>query len=154
MLDLPRGHNIQPGPVRNVLIVNKLPADTVICTVKRLKTKAPVQGRRDIQSGTVVVGVGRPGVIVAEYVAFVVVYPGAGILDGTVLDTYFLGGTSTVAIRVSGVPAPFICTLRSVHVPMRGSEIGLIVDAARTVAVADDRGAASLEAVAQETVSS
>ncbi|MCC3282396.1 MULTISPECIES: ABC transporter ATP-binding protein [Arthrobacter] len=80
--------------------------------------------------------------------------PGAGILDGTVLDTYFLGGTSTVAVRVSGVPAPFICTLRSVHVPQRGSEVGLIVDAARTVAVADDRGAGPLEAAAQETVSS
>ncbi|WP_312182190.1 ABC transporter ATP-binding protein [Arthrobacter sp.] len=76
--------------------------------------------------------------------------PGAGTLDGTVVDTFFLGGTSTVAIQVSGVPKPFICTMRAVQVPERGAEVGLIVDPARTVAVADDRDAAP---AAQEPVS-
>lgn len=78
---------------------------------------------------------------------------GTGTLSGTVVDTFFLGGTSTVSVQVPGLSAPFTCTVRAVQVPQRGSQVGLVIDAARTVAVEDDR-AASRPGAAQETVSS
>ncbi|MFF3037142.1 ABC transporter ATP-binding protein [Arthrobacter citreus] len=77
---------------------------------------------------------------------------GAGTLEGTVVDTFFLGGTSTVSVQVPGLASPFTCNVRAVQVPQRGSQVGLVIDAARTVAVEDDRAAAQRGA-AQETVS-
>ena len=79
--------------------------------------------------------------------------PGAGTLEGTVVDTFFLGGTSTVSVQVPGLAAPFTCNVRAVQVPQRGSLVGLVVDAARTVAVADDRAPAQRSTAAHETVS-
>lgn len=77
---------------------------------------------------------------------------GAGTLEGTVVDTFFLGGTSTVSVQVPGLASPFTCNVRAVQVPQRGSQVGLVIDAARTVAVEDDH-AASPRGAAQETVS-
>ncbi|MSR98713.1 ABC transporter ATP-binding protein [Arthrobacter sp. BL-252-APC-1A] len=90
---------------------------------------------------------------------------GSGTLEGTVVDTFFLGGTSTVSVQVPGLRAPFTANVRAVQVPERGSRVGLVLDAARTVAVADDRDAGAAAAAAgatqgdargaaQETVSS
>lgn len=84
---------------------------------------------------------GSPATAVIRPEDVVLAAPGAGTLDGTVVDTFFLGGTSTVAIRVAGLPEPFTCTMRAVQVPERGAGVGLILDPAHTVAVADNRGA-------------
>ncbi|MBF4992984.1 ABC transporter ATP-binding protein [Arthrobacter gandavensis] len=105
-----------------------------------------VAAEHTIPAGTAATAVVRP-----EDVALAA--PGTGTLSGTVVDTFFLGGTSTVSVQVPGLTVPFTCNVRAVEVPRRGSQVGLVIDAARTVAVKDDR-ADSRHGAAQETVSS
>ncbi|MER2133567.1 MAG: ABC transporter ATP-binding protein [Arthrobacter sp.] len=96
---------------------------------------------------------GTPATAVVRPEDVILAPAGAGTLEGTVVDTFFLGGTSTVSVQVPGLAAPFTCNVRAVQVPQRGSLVGLVVDAARTVAVADDCGTAERSTAAQETVS-
>ncbi|GAA1956244.1 ABC transporter ATP-binding protein [Agromyces allii] len=70
-------------------------------------------------------------------------------LRGTVIDTYFLGGASTISVEVPGLEAPLLATVHGASRLARGDAVG--VRFGRTSAVArDDAGAA---ASAQEAVS-
>ncbi|WP_435742050.1 ABC transporter ATP-binding protein [Nocardioides sp. SYSU DS0663] len=51
---------------------------------------------------------------------------GAGILEGTVTDTQFQGGTSTVAVDVPGIEAPFLVTEPGSTEAVRGTSVGLV----------------------------
>jgi spermidine/putrescine transport system ATP-binding protein/putrescine transport system ATP-binding protein len=53
------------------------------------------------------------------------VAPGEGRLEGTVADTQFQGGTSTVAVDVPGRPAPFLVTEQGATTAVRGTPVGL-----------------------------
>ncbi|MEI5672865.1 MULTISPECIES: ABC transporter ATP-binding protein [unclassified Nocardioides] len=53
------------------------------------------------------------------------VAPGAGRLDGTVADTQFQGGTSTVAVDVPGQAKPFLVTEHGATEAVRGTPVGL-----------------------------
>ena len=68
---------------------------------------------------------------------------GTGVLDGTVIDTYFLGGSSTVSVAVPGRALPIGCTVHATSAARRGDVVGLRIDHARSVVVLDDRVAAS-----------
>jgi spermidine/putrescine transport system ATP-binding protein/putrescine transport system ATP-binding protein len=73
---------------------------------------------------------------------------GAGHLDGDVIDTFFLGGSSTVSITVPGLPRPVTATVHATNVATRGQRVGIRFDSARAVAVADDRAATAAGAQA------
>lgn len=79
---------------------------------------------------------------------------GQGLLDGEVIDTFFLGGSSTVSIAVPGLARPITATVHATRVAARGDRVGIRFDPQRAVAVADDRepaaGGDELDAAAQE----
>jgi spermidine/putrescine transport system ATP-binding protein/putrescine transport system ATP-binding protein len=54
-----------------------------------------------------------------------IVTPGEGTLDGTVVDTQFQGGTSTVAVDVAGHAKPFLVTEHGATAAVRGTTVGL-----------------------------
>ncbi|WP_353988675.1 ABC transporter ATP-binding protein [Ruicaihuangia caeni] len=56
-------------------------------------------------------------------------------LEGTVVDTFFLGGASTVTVLVPGHDEPLACTVNTANVPARGSAIGIRIDLASVVIV-------------------
>ncbi|GEP39633.1 polyamine-transporting ATPase [Nocardioides psychrotolerans] len=56
------------------------------------------------------------------------VTPGEGTLSGTVLDTQFQGGTSTVAVEVSTLAKPFLVCEPGATAAVRGTEVGLVWD--------------------------
>ncbi|MET1019135.1 MAG: ABC transporter ATP-binding protein [Microterricola sp.] len=60
-----------------------------------------------------------------------------GAIDGTVVDTFFLGGSSTVSVTVPGLPRPMSCTVHAAHVAERGERVGLSYDRIRAVVVAN-----------------
>ncbi|WP_179547584.1 ABC transporter ATP-binding protein [Herbiconiux flava] len=64
---------------------------------------------------------------------------GAGLLEGVVIDTYFLGGSSTVSVAVPGREKPVGCTVHATSTARRGDTVGLRIDHARSVVVADTR---------------
>ncbi|GAA1790555.1 ABC transporter ATP-binding protein [Agromyces lapidis] len=49
----------------------------------------------------------------------------AGVLRGEVVDTYFLGGASTVSIEVAGLPAPMLATVPGTTEFARGAGVEL-----------------------------
>ena len=65
---------------------------------------------------------------------------GAGLLEGVVIDTYFLGGSSTVSVAVPGREKPVGCTVHATSTARRGDPVGLRIDHTRSVVVADTRG--------------
>jgi spermidine/putrescine transport system ATP-binding protein/putrescine transport system ATP-binding protein len=65
---------------------------------------------------------------------------GAGLLEGVVIDTYFLGGSSTVSVAVPGREKPIGCTVHATSTARRGDAVGLRIDHTRSVVVADTRG--------------
>jgi spermidine/putrescine transport system ATP-binding protein/putrescine transport system ATP-binding protein len=66
--------------------------------------------------------------------------PGAASeLQGVVIDTYFLGGSSTVSVAVPGREKPIGCTVHATSTARRGDSVGVRIDHARSVVVADDR---------------
>jgi spermidine/putrescine transport system ATP-binding protein/putrescine transport system ATP-binding protein len=67
---------------------------------------------------------------------------GPGLLEGVVIDTYFLGGSSTVSVAVPGREKPIGCTVHATSTARRGDTVGLRIDHARSVVVADTRPAA------------
>jgi spermidine/putrescine ABC transporter ATP-binding subunit len=87
----------------------------------------PVPGAEDAEAHLVV----RP-----ECVRLVGV--GEGLLQGTVADTQFHGGVSTVAVDVAGVGTPFLVSVPGVTVAERGTSVGLAWDAADAVVVRDE----------------
>jgi len=62
---------------------------------------------------------------------------GEGLFDGVVIDTFFLGGSSTVAIAVAGLSRPVNCTVHATQVAARGERVGVRFDTSRAVAVAN-----------------
>ncbi|KQW04727.1 spermidine/putrescine ABC transporter ATP-binding protein [Leifsonia sp. Root4] len=60
-----------------------------------------------------------------------------GAIEGTVVDTFFLGGSSTVSVTVPGLPRPISCTVHAAHVAERGERVGLSYDRIRAVVVAN-----------------
>ncbi|WP_368498208.1 ABC transporter ATP-binding protein [Herbiconiux sp. A18JL235] len=71
------------------------------------------------------------------------VEPGTGALDGTVIDSYFLGGSSTLSVAVPGRPEPIGCTVHATSTARRGDQVGLRIDHERSVVVVDDRATAA-----------
>ncbi|TNC35678.1 ABC transporter ATP-binding protein [Mumia zhuanghuii] len=51
--------------------------------------------------------------------------PGAGLLDGRVVETQFYGGVSTVAVEVPDHADPVLCTITGVSTVERGAEVSL-----------------------------
>ncbi|MGH1565574.1 ABC transporter ATP-binding protein [Mumia sp. DW29H23] len=51
--------------------------------------------------------------------------PGAGLMDGVVVETQFYGGVSTVAVDVAGHAAPVLCAVSGVADVARGSTVSL-----------------------------
>ncbi|MCD2443401.1 ABC transporter ATP-binding protein [Agromyces sp. SYSU K20354] len=72
-------------------------------------------------------------------------------LSGTVVDTYFLGGASTISIEVPGITAPILATVHGASRVARGDAVG--VRFARAAAVARGAGAASVTGDAAATAS-
>ncbi|PPL16434.1 spermidine/putrescine ABC transporter ATP-binding protein [Microterricola pindariensis] len=66
-----------------------------------------------------------------------IVAPDAAPLQGVVVDTFFLGGSSTVSVEVAGLAKPISCTVHAANVATRGERVGLRFDAARVVVVAN-----------------
>ncbi|WP_308465970.1 ABC transporter ATP-binding protein [Rathayibacter soli] len=65
------------------------------------------------------------------------VAPEAGQVAATVVDAFFLGGSSTVSAAVAGIAQPLNCTVHAADVASRGARVGLVFDSARAVAVAN-----------------
>ena len=61
---------------------------------------------------------------------------GSGIV-GTVVDTFFLGGSSTVSIEVPGITRSINCTVHAADVARRGDTVAVSFDLPRAVAVAN-----------------
>jgi spermidine/putrescine transport system ATP-binding protein/putrescine transport system ATP-binding protein len=82
-------------------------------------------------------------------------------LRGTVVDTYFLGGASTISVEVPGLSAPILATVHGASRLARGADVGVRFGRASAVAleepVASDADAATVDAPAasatQEEVS-
>ena len=68
-------------------------------------------------------GAGEHLVVRPEAVRLVA--PGEGRLEGTVADTQFQGGTSSVAVDVPGRERPFLVTLPGATEAVRGTSVGL-----------------------------
>ena len=64
-------------------------------------------------------------------------------LRGTVVDTYFLGGASTISVEVPGLSAPILATVHGASRLARGADVG--VRFGRASAVALDAPAASVD---------
>ena len=64
-------------------------------------------------------------------------------LRGTVVDTYFLGGASTISVLVPSLPAPILATVHGASSLERGAEVG--VRFGRASVVARDAAAASAD---------
>ncbi len=77
------------------------------------------------------------------------VVAGEGILDGVVIDTFFLGGSSTVSLAVDGLARPVSCTVHSTHVAARGERVGIRFDSSRAVAVSNPVADSVAEPVAE-----
>ncbi len=60
---------------------------------------------------------------------------GEGLLGGVVIDTFFLGGSSTVSIAVDGLERPVSCTVHAAQVAARGERVGIRFDSSRAIAV-------------------
>lgn len=58
-------------------------------------------------------------------------------LEGEIVDTFFLGGSSTLAIAVPGLEHTIKCTVHAAGVAERGSRVGLAFDLRRAVVVAN-----------------
>ncbi len=82
---------------------------------------------------------GAPATAVLRPEDTTLVAPGAGQLDGDVIDTYFLGGSSTVSIAVPGLERPITATVHVTAGATRGERVGIRFDPERAVAVPDDR---------------
>jgi len=61
---------------------------------------------------------------------------GPGIV-GTVVDTFFLGGSSTVSVAVPGIARPVSCTVHAATGARRGERVALSFDLPRAVVVAN-----------------
>lgn len=66
-------------------------------------------------------------------------------LRGTVVDTYFLGGASTISVEVPGIAAPVLATVHGATRLDRGAEVGVrfgrVVLVERDAAAADESAA-------------
>jgi spermidine/putrescine transport system ATP-binding protein/putrescine transport system ATP-binding protein len=72
-------------------------------------------------------------------------------LRGTIVDTYFLGGASTISIEVQGLAAPVLATVHGASRLARGDAVG--VRFGRAAVVAQDAPAASDDAAAATAAS-
>jgi len=72
-------------------------------------------------------------------------------LRGTIVDTYFLGGASTISIEVQGLAAPVLATVHGASRLARGDAVG--VRFGRAAVVAQDAPAASDDAAAAAAAS-
>lgn len=63
------------------------------------------------------------------------------VIVGTVVDTFFLGGSSTVSVEVPGLTQPITCTVHAANVAARGELVGVGFDLPRTVVVANSAAA-------------
>jgi len=72
-------------------------------------------------------------------------------LRGTIVDTYFLGGASTISIEVPGLAAPVLATVHGASRLARGDAVG--VRFGRAAVVAQDAPAASDDAAAAAAAS-
>jgi len=57
----------------------------------------------------------------------------SGGLRGTVVDTYFLGGASTISVEVPGLPAPLLASVHGATRLARGAEVGVAFGRATAV---------------------
>jgi spermidine/putrescine transport system ATP-binding protein/putrescine transport system ATP-binding protein len=53
----------------------------------------------------------------------------------TVVDAYFLGGSTTLALQVPGLPAPLLATVHGTSPITRGERVGLRFTGATAVAL-------------------
>jgi spermidine/putrescine ABC transporter ATP-binding subunit len=70
-----------------------------------------------------------------------------GQLEGEVIDTYFLGGSSTVSLMVPGITQPVSCTVHASEVAGRGERVGIRLDSGRAVAVPNPDAEGSAQVV-------
>lgn len=57
----------------------------------------------------------------------------SGGLRGTVVDTYFLGGATTISVEVPGLPAPVLASVHGATRLARGAEVGVTFGRATAV---------------------
>lgn len=57
----------------------------------------------------------------------------SGGLRGTVVDTYFLGGASTISVEVPGLPAPLLASVHGATRLARGADVGVTFGRATAV---------------------
>lgn len=62
---------------------------------------------------------------------------GLGIVDGTVLDIQFFGGSSTIAVEVPGHARPVLVTCQGTTTAARGSRVGISWDPAKAVVLGE-----------------
>ncbi|AMB60007.1 ABC transporter ATP-binding protein [Microterricola viridarii] len=79
----------------------------------------------------------EPVTLVARPEDVHIVAPDAAPITGTVIDTFFLGGSSTVSVEVPGLAKPISCTVHAANVAERGQRVGLNFDSSRVVVVAN-----------------
>jgi len=84
--------------------------------------------------------VGAAGTAVLRPEDVAIVAEGAGLVDGVVVDAFFLGGSSTLSIEVPGLGRPVTATVHAASTARRGDRVGLRIDQSRVVVVPDDRG--------------
>lgn len=87
--------------------------------------------------------VGSPATAVLRPEDTTLVPAGSGQVEGEVIDTFFLGGSSTVSIAVPGLVRVLTATVHSTRAAVRGERVGVRFDARRSVAVADDQSVSS-----------
>jgi spermidine/putrescine ABC transporter ATP-binding subunit len=92
---------------------------------------------------------GSAGTVVLRPEDTSLVGKGEGLFDGVVIDTFFLGGSSTVSIAVPGLSRPISCTVHATQVAARGERVGVRFDASRAVAVSNPGTAGELPTTAQ-----
>uniref|UniRef100_UPI003395DD4F ABC transporter ATP-binding protein n=1 Tax=Agromyces litoreus TaxID=3158561 RepID=UPI003395DD4F len=86
----------------------------------------PVSGRHAMSPGSPATAVVRPeDVAVGTEVS--------GGLRGTVVDTYFLGGASTISVEVPGLPAPLLASVHGATRLSRGADVGVAFGRATAV---------------------
>ena len=90
---------------------------------------------------TLPVGAAGTAVLRPEDVA--IVAEGAGLVDGVVVDAFFLGGSSTLSIEVPGLERPVTSTVHAASTARRGDRVGLRIDHSRVVVVAEGRESAA-----------
>ena len=74
---------------------------------------------------------------------------GEGLFDGVVIDTFFLGGSSTVSIAVPGLSRPISCTVHATQAAALGERVGVRFDASRAVALSNPGTVGELPTTAQ-----